>query len=338
MDYGVKTSGEWKTLRSTNYNYKFNMKNGLFVRWGHALKEDPQFSPFGPEMADIEVSTSCSRGCPWCYKSNMNAGKNMSIDTFKEIFRALPNTLTQIAFGIGDIDANPDLWGIFRYCREKQVIPNVTINGSRLKAEYANKLVKLCGSVAVSHYEDDTCFDAVALLAKAGGKQINIHQLMSRETSHECLELVKKASMDQRLVHHLNAVIFLSLKQKGRGKTLHPMDAVKFKELIATAFLRKMNFGFDSCSANRFLDVIQDLPNKKHLAMMVEPCEASCFSCYINVDGIAYPCSFLEDQNGTTGINLLRTQNFLQDIWFSREFIEFRKKLMQKNRSCPEFN
>ncbi|MBN2151563.1 MAG: radical SAM protein [Candidatus Lokiarchaeota archaeon] len=302
------------------------------------MKEDPQFSPFGPEMADIEVSTSCSRGCPWCYKSNLPAGKNMSIDTFKALFRKLPDTLTQIAFGIGDLDANPDLWNIFRYCRENQVIPNVTINGSHLTTEHAKKLVELCGSVAVSHYEDDTCFDAVALLAKSGGKQINIHQLMSLETTTDCLELVKKTCVDRRLVHRLNAVIFLSLKKKGRGKTLHPMDAANFKELIVDALRRKINFGFDSCSANRFLGVIQDLPNKQHLSMMVEPCEGSCFSCYINVDGIAYPCSFLEGQPSIKGISVPRARDFIHDVWFSREFSEFRKKLIHNKRSCPEFN
>ncbi len=38
--------------------------------------------------------------------------------------------------------------------------------------------------------------------------------------------------------------------------------------------------------------------------ILSEPCESACFSFYINVDGIAYPCSFLEAEPGFEGINL----------------------------------
>ncbi len=337
MVYHITTRGEWKILESEGYNYRFNRSNGIFFRWGRTHEEDPQFSPFGPELADIEISTSCSQGCPWCYKNNVPAGKNMSLDTFKVVFQKLPNTLTQIAFGIGDIDANPDLWSIFRHCRANHVIPNVTINGSHLTPEHARKFVDLCGSVAVSHYDDDTCFDAVHLLANAGGTQVNIHQLMSRESAAECLALVEKATKDPRLVNHVNAIMFLSLKRKGRGTGFNPIENEKFKKIIEAAFRRKITFGFDSCSANRFFEVIKEHPDHERLAMVVEACEGSCFSVYINVDGVAYPCSFMEGQVTIKGISTLGAKDFLQDVWFSREFTEFREKLMLAGRSCPEF-
>ena len=95
-----------KSFRSPGYNFAFDTRNGKFLRWGESPEDDPQFSPFGPEIADIEISTICSQGCKWCYKSNTRTGKNMSLETFKQVFEVLPKeTLTQIAFGVGDLQS-----------------------------------------------------------------------------------------------------------------------------------------------------------------------------------------------------------------------------------------
>jgi len=89
---------KFKILRSENYNYMFNKENGFFARWGKTKEEDPDFSPYGPEIADIEVTTKCygvtgcdgkTSVCKFCYKSNSPAGENMSLDTFKKIFHRI---------------------------------------------------------------------------------------------------------------------------------------------------------------------------------------------------------------------------------------------------------
>ena len=132
-----------KRIRSKYYNHNFDTETGLSIRWGKTManEDDPILSPIGPEIADIEISTVCNgigktmdarKPCPWCYKSNTGCGSNMSFDTFKSIFHKLPKNLTQIAFGIGDIDGNPDLWRIMEYCRSNSynsVVPNITVNG-----------------------------------------------------------------------------------------------------------------------------------------------------------------------------------------------------------------
>jgi len=172
-----------KRVRTKKYNYDFFLKNGLFIRWGRTYKENPIFSPLGPEIADIEISTIChglGKPCSWCYKSNTAEGTNMSLKQFKRLFKKFPKNLTQIAFGIGDINSNPDMFKIFEYARNKNVIPNVTINGWNLLNKYADKLAKVCGAVAVSKYKPkDICYDAVKKLNDRGMKQVNIHALVS---------------------------------------------------------------------------------------------------------------------------------------------------------------
>jgi hypothetical protein len=58
-----------KVVASENYNYIFNRENGFFARWGKTKEDDPEFSPFGPEILDIEISEVCNMGCTFCFPS-----------------------------------------------------------------------------------------------------------------------------------------------------------------------------------------------------------------------------------------------------------------------------
>ena len=79
--------------------------------------------------------------------------------------------INQFAAGVTDVDSNVDLWDIFAHCRENDVVPNITINGNKMTPEVYDNLVKYCGAVAVSHYNDDTCFNAVHGLTSRGLKR-----------------------------------------------------------------------------------------------------------------------------------------------------------------------
>jgi len=242
-----------KCFKSPDYNFVFNVETGFFARWGKTKDDDPEFSPFGPEIMDIEISTICSRGCQWCYKSNEYKGKNMSFETFKAIFDTFPKHLTQIAFGIGDIDGNPDLWKIMSYCRENGVIPNITINGERMTTELYNRLADVCGAVAVSLYDKDTCYNAIKELTDRG-VQTNIHTLLSKETYTNCYEVLFDRTTDARL-KDLNALVFLWLKPKGERNSFNQVNIKALKNLVDTAFKVGVKFGFDSCTAPMFLKV-----------------------------------------------------------------------------------
>lgn len=83
-----------KIVRSKTYNYNFDKETGFFARWGKTKEDDPLFSPFGPEILDIEITTKCDgvggKLCPFCYKSNTPNGKNMSFETFKKMIDKFP--------------------------------------------------------------------------------------------------------------------------------------------------------------------------------------------------------------------------------------------------------
>ncbi len=327
-----------KTFKSPNYNFVFNTDNGFFARWGNTKEQDPEYSPFGPEILDMEISTVCSRACSWCYKSNNHKGKNMTFDTFKSIFDKLPKHLTQIAFGVGDIDANPDLWKIMEYCRTNNVIPNITINGERMTTELYDKLASVCGAVAVSLYNKNTCYNAVAELTKRM-KQVNIHCLLSLETYRLCLTTINDIKTDPRL-EKLNAIVYLWLKPKGERNCFHQITKRKYGVLVSNLLDNNIRFGFDSCTAANFLKTVKAHDKFDTFKTMTEPCESTLFSYYINVDGMGFPCSFSETSRGT---NILDCGDFVKDVWYAPETKLFRDKLISNKddngcRMCPVYN
>ena len=317
--------------KSKDYNWIFNTKTGLFNRWGESIKDDPQFSPIGPEILDIEISTVCHQGCKFCYKKNVSIGKNMSLETFKIILDKVKKNLGQVAFGIGDLNANPDLLSMMWYCRTNNIIPNITINGSGLNDQSAHQLAEICGAVSVSNYNKDICYNAVKLLTDYGLKQCNIHMLLSKESLSTCYELVEDSKTDKRL-KNLNAIVFLSLKQRGRGIGYHSVTIDEFNTLTEKLLGDKIRFGADSCTANKLLNYIKERPECRELEQYIEPCESVLFSSYVSVSGNFFPCSFSEDGDG---LDVVNCKDFITDIWNHPSTIEWRNRLLDCNRNCP---
>ena len=341
-----------KVLRGPDLNYAFDKRNGNMLTWGKEPKDDPDYSKIGPFIADIEITTACNGidgvCCPFCYKANCPKGKYMTLERFKEVFACVNQNhqLTQIAFGCdSQCKTNPDTFAIMDYTREQGVIPNVTI--AQIDQETADKLAKVCGAVAVSHYahNPDACYNSIDALTKAGCKNINIHQLVSEETYESILELLNKVeNKDPRLVN-LNAIVFLALKQKGRGIGFHRMSDDKFEEVVKKCIDLKIGYGFDSCSSVRYMKLAAKLGIAEKVKNYIEPCESSLFSTYVSVDGEFFPCSFLEKvDEWKEGIMLTKETNFIEDVWYNDKTVEFRKKLLTNKcpetgcRQCPVYN
>jgi hypothetical protein len=170
-------------------------------------------------------------------------------------------------------------------------------------------------------------------------KQVNIHHVLARETLENAYQVLRDINADSSL-KGLNALVFLSLKRKGRAlnSNVHQLTSDEFTGLIRTALSMNISIGFDSCAFPKFSEAIEGLPNREKLLMMAEGCESfGRFSLYVNVDGQCFPCSFCEHETGwETGFDLL-TADFMPDVWNSREFENGRKALAKTGGACPVF-
>ena len=346
----IAENEELKCCKSSDYNFIFNKKTGFFARWGRTEEEDPQWAP-SAELLDIEITTIChgikgkdgkERLCNFCYKSNTPNGKNMSFGTFKKIFKKFNKSLTQVALGLDShATSNPDTFKIMRYCRDNNVIPNLTV--AQIDDETADKIVSVAGACAVSRYEDkDICYDSVRRLTDRGLLQTNIHFFIHQNNFDQAIETLNDILIDERL-KKLHAIVFLSLKKCGRGINYTQLSDEKFRELISFATKNNIRFGFDSCSAFKYLKVIESEKYFGRTRKYCEPCEATLFSSFVNVDGFFTPCSFSDGtKDWEEGLDVINCNDFIKDIWMNEKTIKFRKKLLNtennnhlKCRECP---
>jgi hypothetical protein len=258
-----------------SFHMMFRKSDGFTAKWGRMVEDDPTHCPWGNEIADIEITTSCSgirdkdgnrAPCAFCYKSNQPNGSYMSFDTFKVVFDKMnqPKTMTQIAFGVdAECRTNPDMWRIMDYALENGVTPNVTV--ADIDQHTAENIVKRCGACAVSCYErnKNCCYDSIKLLtdeAKAQGRdsfKVNMHLLVSHETEKFVFEVLNDRLNDERL-KNMGAIVLLSLKQKGRGKAFSKMDDEVYRKVIFFLQDNHISYGSDSCGANRLMASLKE--------------------------------------------------------------------------------
>lgn len=326
-----------KIFKSPDYNFIFNKTTGFFARWGKTKEEDPVMSEYGPEILDLEISTGkCSGNCSFCYKDNgTSKSHHMTLDEFKTVLSKMPETLTQIAFGITDVDANPDFFEMMSYARSQGVIPNYTCNGFRITDEIVKKTAELCGAVAVSVYDKDSSYNTIKKFTDAGMTQVNIHYMLSAQTYDGAFDIINDIKTDPRL-KSLNAVVFLAYKHKNLKSTYSGLKNVEdYRKLINYCEKNEIGYGFDSCSAPIFFKVMEGTDKYKMATTLGEPCESSLFSSYINSFGDFYPCSFSEGfGKWDTGLSVLNCNTFLKDVWHNEKVIDFRNGLINSSNSC----
>jgi hypothetical protein len=341
-----------KRLISDNYNYDFDAINGNFNRWGTTIEDDPQRSPYGPEIADIEIVKGCmgvkGKLCPECYKSNDKKRiKYMTQEEFIRVFEKIDvnHTITQVALGLdAGAELNPELWKICSYLRHNLVIPNGTV--ADISDKTADMINHYFGACAVSLHQYDKTntgweafYETIGKLSERMEtdpkylKQLNCHVVAAEETYETILELFHRKKTDPYL-KRLNAIVLLGLKKCGRGVSgFTRMSDEHFKTLVDTAMDYEIGVGFDSCSGNRFDSVIKDRPDYKEIAQLIEPCESGLFSSYLNEEGVYYHCSFCE--NLGNGVRVIDVDNFVNDVWNKDQ--SWIDRLLASKRSCPEY-
>lgn len=340
-NYEVWENASTKNFTSPKANYNFNKHTGVMYSWGKTYNEDPKEFP-APNILDVECSTICSKGCLWCYKSNLPEGHNMPLKEFKHIVDILPKSVTQIAFGSGYYGTeNPNIFDMMDYARDHGIIPNITVG--YVDDETASKFASRVGAISISLYSPkDKCYDSVKRMTDRGIYQTNIHFMICEETYESALQTIKDASTDPRL-EKLNAIVFLSLKTKGRGEHgFTQLSQEKFDNICKLAQELNVGIGFDSCSSLKAFTSFKEIPE---VSNMIEPCESGIISFYISSYGKGYPCSFAEgykkeDIDWTDGVDVLSctsSEDFLDKVWNNSKVIAF-KKLLHDSTKCNSYN
>lgn len=336
---------------SHTYHCFFSKANGLNIRFGKTVDEDPNVCELGPEILDLEVSVNgCvpvpgSTNCRYCYKNNTNAKPtNMTFETFKQIVDSFPKNLSQIAFGITGLQTNPDLEKMFEYCRKIGIIPNVTTVGADMDEHMKDVLCHWCGAVAVSCYTGakELCYKTIKELHDYAKEKynrdlhVNMHIVVSEDNMPHLREVLKDIA--DKKVDGLKSVVLLRIKPKGRAAYMNcRVSKDIYRELVAFCLDSKISFGFDSCSATPVMEVLTEFGHPE-LCASCEKCESSSLSAYINVFGQYWSCSFMEGREDVIKpIDVLKYNHSYE--WWNADSVKFvRQHTNCCKQSCPWYN
>ena len=257
---------------------------------------------------------------------------NLNWDT--DICNCAP--LLQLAFGVTNLTANPELLQICAFAQKIGITPNITCHGKDIVTdEFLQALCGMCGSIAVSKYDQDKTYNFIERLHYSGAKQINMHLMVSEETYDEIIETLHDIKTDKRLCY-MTSLVFLFLKQRGRGEHFHRISDEKANLMFKTALDLDIRFGFDICCSHRFAAFVKKYPNQDlNFPNVYDYCDSSRFSGYVNTLGEYCPCSFVE-HNGiwADSPNILKCHNFIDDIWNGEKQQLYRSVLLGRDNTC----
>ena len=119
----------WAKYKNGNSIVKINLENGTKIRETAADEFDLDF----PESIDVNCTTVCSAGCPFCYANCTPNGKHANLIDVPFIDTLQP--YTEIALQVNDM-THPDLFDFLKRLKAKRVIANITINQAHLDQLY----------------------------------------------------------------------------------------------------------------------------------------------------------------------------------------------------------
>lgn len=183
-----------------------------------------------PTEVHFSITNKCPLHCSYCAA---DAGEPMqdelsTAELKKAIDLLAAMNVFHVALGGGELFERSDAMEIARYCREKNIVPNCTINGYYMDPELA-KQCRIFGQINVSldgigeHYNinrnTENIFDradrAIKMLMEAGAT-VGINTVMTRKNFDLLEEVITYAD---RL--GLKEVLLLRLKPAGRGRDIY---------------------------------------------------------------------------------------------------------------------
>lgn len=293
-----------------------DQETGMTFRWGKTFDDDPTFAPV-PELADISISNHCTKGCTFCYRDSRRNNIFMSLEDYDFVLSQLNhpeygNTF-QVALGGGEPLEHPQFLEMIDITRKHNVVPNFTTNGRYLTNEVAQQIKGKVGGVAVSIVNFDFFEVANTDILVSNGVKTNIHFVMNKNNLKQAIQILEgkyNAKLDG-----INAIIFLTFKPCGRGKS----DLVMYYNKEMQHFLKLIddnkcaaNIGFDAC----FVPPLMFYTMTRQ--RFIDTCEVGFFSVYIDENLRVMPCSFSDGRDAYS----LRDYTFY-DIWLNK-FAKFR--------------
>jgi radical SAM protein with 4Fe4S-binding SPASM domain len=302
---GIIASQNPPFLAFVDRNYMRQLGLGESAAWDTDDESIGRLS--APTEVHFAITNKCSVGCPHCY---MGAGKPDEGELDTVALKRAMDILAQmkvfhIALGGGEALEREDLFEIAEYARQKGLVPNLTVSGSKITADIAKKM-KVFGQVNVSldgirdaygvfrsKYMFDVADKALGLLIEAG-VPTGINCVIGRNNFDGIAELFEYAAEKK-----VNEIEFLRLKPSGRGMDKYLKERTTYEQNISlTPKLAELSaqYGITAKVDCSFIPMLcyHNPPRELLDAMATYGCEAGNVLLGIRSNGTVSGCSFLK--------------------------------------------
>ena len=306
-------------------------KTGLFIRGDLADGTRPEWSPVGPDLADIHITDYCPMHCDYCYReSDASKSTHMSVSDFRDILFAMRRTVNQIAIGGGSPQHHPHFIELLETAYNMGVVPSYTSNGLDMTGDILEASKKYCGAVAISMHNFEAALKTVKRMI-AYEIPTGIHIILSADKIDSWANQLLTGNPPKGVGIFngdipLYSCIFLMHKPIGRASwKQHPTRAQKLNFMQALQnYKGPIPIGIDSCASS---SLISTTPMEKLPVDSLGPCDSACFSVFLDEHLKVSPCSFNKKD-----IYSLEDFSF-KEIW-KNKFQTYREGVLNTCPSC----
>lgn len=271
-----------------------------------------------PETVHLSITGRCNLNCRFCY-SKSKTDDLSTAEIFSLIDELSSMGVFQLAIGGGEPFLRKDIFDIVDYCKQKNVVANITSNGSLITDDICRKIRNKVGQVNISYNEAfaaNKFKNAISILF-TNNIRTGVNLLVTKKVLTDLDNIVK------RLLNE-NIVKIIILRPKPcDNKDWYKENRLKKKELFELKYI------LDKYNNNRInVDcsltcLMHDIPKQELKEKAVYGCVAGIRFCTIKNNGDVFPCSFFNTKKFLAGKIL--SYGF-KTIWQKSErFKKFRK-------------
>jgi len=260
----VTETMENKLVKNGNYYILTNYENNKRVALRLSETPDMELIPEHPELVDIKLTDVCHIGCKWCYQDSTSESKHGDLETIKTVIQSLNPSVTEVAFGGGDVLQHPDIVEILEFSRKRNLTSsNITMNWQSIM-RYPDKVqavMPLLDAIGVS------------IVGKGQIKQVveKLKELNCYESARICFHVIPDLYNKDLLLKILDElkrhspesdILFLGYKTNGRGKNVTPVHVDHMKEIVDYIIKHQLSLQCDTKFIKDYMDVIEQVSSK----------------------------------------------------------------------------
>ena len=245
-----------------------------------------------PDSADICITSYCDNACPICYNNSGLNGKHCDIEDFKKIIDTYKGG--EVAIGGGNPFYHPQLTEMLTYCRDKGVLPSITVNLNHL--EIFQRTIeemlksKLIYGVGISYVHSELTDERIEIIKRLNkiNHQIVIH-IVNGVFDEKKIDRLKDLSKKTRV-----KILILGYKDLGRGRGKNVND---LKDLMKRKLLDELVEFSSVISADTL--ALEQLELSKRVPKFLRRYQGEEGSCsmYIDLVSKTFSRSSIETEN-----------------------------------------